>query len=86
MLEGDGVTRPTGLVLHVKTPLDTELLVDQQRADVDVIPFDFTAPFSVAEVPVMSDAERVIAVGLPATKLRIDPFVVPFELEPKILK
>jgi hypothetical protein len=80
--DGVGVT-----TVHVlSTPLETELLVPQQIAGVVVNPFALTAPLSTAVVPVISDGESVIAVGLPAMKFRMDPFVVPVEFVAKILK
>lgn len=80
--DGVGVT-----TAHVESaPLEVELLVPQQNTGVVVRPLALTAPFKVAEVPEISDGESVIAVGLPATKLRIEPFVVPDPLVAKILK
>jgi hypothetical protein len=79
---GVGVT--TAHVLN--TPLVTELFVPQQIAGVVVSPFAFTAPLRDALVPVISDGESVIAVGLPAMKFKIDPLVVPDGFVPEILK
>jgi hypothetical protein len=80
--EGVGVTT----VQVDKTPALTVALVPQQIPVVVVIPFALIAPFSVADVPVISDGESVIAVGVPAIKFKIEPFEVPEAFVPETLK
>ena len=69
-----------------RTPLEVELLDPQQNTGVVVRPLALTAPFKVTEDPDMSDGDSVIAVGLPATKFKIEPLVVPDTFEAEILK